>query len=102
MVEDLVTAEADTEAQDNHRRTALHWAAAEAQGVFQILLRHRATQLNSRMHCGSTPLMVGIRNGIEVCYSAEAPTAVYTLTFGFVILQFLCLDEIVYFSLFVS
>jgi ankyrin repeat protein len=35
--------------------------AADAMGVFQILLRNRATNLNARMHDGTTPLILAAR-----------------------------------------
>lgn len=54
----LLDAGADANSQDNTGRTPLHAAvAADAMGVFQILLRNRATNLNARMHEGTTPLI---------------------------------------------
>lgn len=57
---------ADANCQDNTGRTPLHAAvAADARGVFAILLRHRATNLNARMHDGTTPLILAARLAIE-------------------------------------
>ena len=62
----LLEAGADANSQDNTGRTPLHAAvASDAQGVFQILLRNRATNLNSRMHDGTTPLILAARLAIE-------------------------------------
>ena len=62
----LLDAKADANAQDNTGRTPLHAAvAADAQGVFQILLRHRATDLNSKTSDGTTPLILAARLAIE-------------------------------------
>ena len=62
----LLEAGADANAQDNTGRSPLHAAvASDAQGVFQILLRNRATNLNSRMHDGTTPLILAARLAIE-------------------------------------
>lgn len=58
----LLDAGADANSQDNTGRTPLHAAvAADAMGVFQILLRNRATNLNARMHDGTTPLILAAR-----------------------------------------
>ena len=62
----LLEAGSDANAQDNTGRSPLHAAvASDAQGVFQILLRNRATNLNSRMHDGTTPLILAARLAIE-------------------------------------
>ncbi|KOB78371.1 Notch [Operophtera brumata] len=62
----LLDAGADANTQDNTGRTPLHAAvAADAMGVFQILLRNRATNLNARMHDGTTPLILAARLAIE-------------------------------------
>lgn len=62
----LLDAGADANSQDNTGRTPLHAAvAADAMGVFQILLRNRATNLNARMHDGTTPLILAARLAIE-------------------------------------
>uniref|UniRef100_A0A8C5D3B7 Neurogenic locus notch homolog protein 1 n=1 Tax=Gadus morhua TaxID=8049 RepID=A0A8C5D3B7_GADMO len=62
----LLEASADANVQDNMGRTALHAAvAADAQGVFQILIRNRATDLDSRMHDGTTPLILAARLAVE-------------------------------------
>ena len=57
---------ADANAQDVTGRTALHAAiAADAQGVFQILLASRSTQRNARTFDGTTPLILAARLNIE-------------------------------------
>lgn len=62
----LLDAGAEANEQDNTGRTPLHAAvAADAMGVFQILLRNRATNLNARMHDGTTPLILAARLAIE-------------------------------------
>ncbi|KAK6979870.1 neurogenic locus Notch protein [Biomphalaria glabrata] len=62
----LLDAGADPNATDCNGRTPLHSAvAADATGVFQLLLRNRSTNLNARMHCGTTALMLACRLSIE-------------------------------------
>ena len=62
----LLDAKADANAPDNTGRTPLHAAvAADAQGVFQILLRHRATNLDAKTCDGTTPLILAARLAIE-------------------------------------
>ncbi len=62
----LLDAGADANAIDHTGRTPLHAAiAADAMGVFQILLRNRATNLNAKMHDGTTPLVLSARLAIE-------------------------------------
>ena len=62
----LLDAGADPNAQDNTGRTPLHAAvAADAQGVFHILLKHRATDLNAKTSDGTTPLILAARLAIE-------------------------------------
>ncbi|KAG5847511.1 hypothetical protein ANANG_G00126820 [Anguilla anguilla] len=49
-----------------HGPHPLHAAvAADAQGVFQILLRNRATELDARMNDGTTPLILAARLAVE-------------------------------------
>lgn len=56
---------ADANARDRLNRTPLHLAiGADAQGVFQILLRNRATDLEARMDDGTTPLILAARHDL--------------------------------------
>ncbi|MED6258264.1 hypothetical protein ATANTOWER_005028, partial [Ataeniobius toweri] len=62
----LLDAGADPNAHDNMGRTPLHAAvSADAQGVFQILIRNRATELDARMNDGTTPLILAARLAVE-------------------------------------
>lgn len=62
----LLDVGADANFPDNTGRTPLHSAvAADALGVFHVLLRNRATNLNSRMHDGTTPLILAARLATE-------------------------------------
>ncbi|MGH0171844.1 UNVERIFIED_CONTAM: hypothetical protein FKN15_061781 [Acipenser sinensis] len=62
----LLDAGADANTQENTGRTPLHAAvAADAQGVFQILIRNRATDLDARMYDGSTALILAARLAVE-------------------------------------
>uniref|UniRef100_A0A8C0GY29 Neurogenic locus notch homolog protein 2 n=1 Tax=Chelonoidis abingdonii TaxID=106734 RepID=A0A8C0GY29_CHEAB len=62
----LLDAGADANARDNMGRSPLHAAvAADAQGVFQILIRNRVTDLDVRMNDGTTPLILAARLAVE-------------------------------------
>ncbi|XP_072844714.2 neurogenic locus notch homolog protein 4 [Pogona vitticeps] len=62
----LLASGADVNARDQWGRTPLHSAiAADALGVFQILLRQRQTDLDASAHDGSTPLILATRHGVE-------------------------------------
>ncbi|KAG8545326.1 hypothetical protein GDO81_021075 [Engystomops pustulosus] len=62
----LLESSADANVPDNMGRTPLHAAvAADAQGVFQILIRNRATDLDARMNDGTTPLILAARLAVE-------------------------------------
>ncbi|GIY72361.1 neurogenic locus Notch protein [Caerostris extrusa] len=62
----LLDAGCDANVKDITGRSPLHAAvSADAMGVFQILLRNRATNLNARMNDGTTPLILATRLAIE-------------------------------------
>uniref|UniRef100_A0A8C6XMQ4 Neurogenic locus notch homolog protein 1 n=1 Tax=Naja naja TaxID=35670 RepID=A0A8C6XMQ4_NAJNA len=62
----LLEASANANIQDHMGKTPLHAAvSADAQGVFQILIRNRATDLDARMHDGTTPLILAARLAVE-------------------------------------
>ena len=62
----LLDGGAEANAQDHSGRTPLHAAiATDAQGVFHILLKNRATNLNARTFDGTTPLILAARLAIE-------------------------------------
>lgn len=62
----LLDAGADCNAVDFAGRTPLHSAiAADARGVFEILLRNRATDLEAQAYDGSTPLILAARLACE-------------------------------------
>lgn len=64
----LLDAGADPTVQDNTGRTPLHAAiAADARGVFQILMNHRIAQstVNVSMNDGVTPLMTAVKLELE-------------------------------------
>jgi Notch-like protein len=64
----LLEGGADPMAKDNSGRTPLHSAiAADARGVFQILMNHRAAQgtVGMSMNDGTTPLMTAVKLALE-------------------------------------
>ncbi|XP_029440386.1 neurogenic locus notch homolog protein 1-like [Rhinatrema bivittatum] len=62
----MLDAGANTNLQDKLGRTPLHTAiAADALGVFQILIRCRQTDVDARMQDGSTPLILATRLAVE-------------------------------------
>lgn len=62
----LLDAGANCNAVDFAGRTPLHAAiAADARGVFEILLRNRATELDAHAYDGSTPLILAARLACE-------------------------------------
>ncbi|XP_064296217.1 neurogenic locus notch homolog protein 3-like [Phalacrocorax carbo] len=62
----LLGAGADANARDRAGRTPLHAAVtADAQGVFQILIRNRSTDLDARTGDGSTALILAARLAVE-------------------------------------
>ncbi|XP_008104121.1 neurogenic locus notch homolog protein 4 [Anolis carolinensis] len=62
----LLASGADVNARDQWGRTPLHSAvAADALGVFQILLRQRQTDLDASTQDGSTPLILATRLAVE-------------------------------------
>jgi Notch-like protein len=62
----LLEAGANPNTEDLKGRTPLHAAiAADARGVFEILLRHRATNLNAQDELGFTPLILAVKNSVE-------------------------------------
>lgn len=61
----LLDSGADANSRDRLNRTPLHLAiGADAQGVFQILLRNRATDLEAKMDDGTSPLILASRHDL--------------------------------------
>lgn len=97
----LLDAGADPNAQDNTGRTPLHAAvAADAIGVFQILLRNRSTNLNARMHDGTTPLILAARLAIEgmveKLIESDADLNAADEYGRFIVCMFVCLGQIAF------
>ncbi|XP_027056277.1 neurogenic locus notch homolog protein 2-like [Pocillopora damicornis] len=65
MAKRLLDDGADANARDRFNRAPLHLAIEyDAQGVFQLLIRNRATDLEARMDDGTTPLILAARHDL--------------------------------------